>query len=135
MCPVHAEQPTIEQQPALSVLAVMAEDSIAAFNERDRAGGASKAFEADDRGIAAREAVAELLRRAQALVANTFDEAADAAAAGHRVIWCQADALNPCWDASRGLPDRIPVRHWGGVDAACPDCAFRAALARCGGAE
>jgi len=66
----------------------------------------------------------DLVRALRPIVAMTFKEAQAAEDRGQRVLYCQADPLNPCWDNRK---DDVPGQHWGGGDA-CPECNLRAAL-------
>lgn len=92
-------------------------------------------------------AIDELMVAARPLVARSFDEARDnedqriaarksGAYPPPEMLWCRADALNPCW--MPGTP--YTGKHWGwtpdaeGDGEVCEHCRLRAALARAGGA-
>jgi hypothetical protein len=55
----------------------------------------------------------------------TYHEARNADRAMRPKLYCQCDALNPCWD---NRPDDVPGKHWGGGPA-CSHCNLRAAIA------
>lgn len=67
-----------------------------------------------------------LLMAARKVVAMTFAEARAAEDQGGRLLYCQYDALNPCFD---NRPDDVPGKHWGGGDA-CPECNLRSLVAK-----
>lgn len=74
----------------------------------------------------------DLLAAVRPLVSMTLHQARDAERSYKRVIFCQCDVLNPCWDASysaSGWGEHGPGKHWGGGDA-CPECNLRAAVAK-----
>lgn len=75
---------------------------------------------------ASRPDAREPLTAARAVVAMTF---AEAQGSGGRLLYCQCDALNPCWD---NRPDDVPGKHWGG-GVACTYCNLRALIAKATG--
>lgn len=70
----------------------------------------------------------ELLAAVSPLVAMTFAEARAAQEKGQRLMFCQHDVLNPCWDG-KWSTEHGQGKHWGGGDA-CPECQLRAAIAK-----
>ena len=60
---------------------------------------------------------------ARPLVAMTLEEARK----GKRLLYCQYDPLNPCWNGSWSKEHGVN-KHWDG-DEACPECKLRAAIA------
>lgn len=84
-------------------------------------------------------AAAELGALVRPRVAMTFEEGRAAEDRGQDLIYCQFDALNPCWEpvatayrVDGWSREHGPGKHWGGDDA-CDGCRLRAALARIGG--
>ncbi|MCY1166579.1 hypothetical protein D9M73_65210 [compost metagenome] len=69
---------------------------------------------------------AGLLAAVRPVVAMTYAEARAADQRGKRLLYCQRDVLNACWD---NRPDDVPGKHWGGGDS-CPECTLRAAIAK-----
>lgn len=72
------------------------------------------------------DVVQEVIDASRAVVAMTFSEARDADMNGTRLLYCNADVLNPCYD---GRSTDIHGKHWGGGDA-CTACTLRSTLAR-----
>lgn len=84
---------------------------------------------ADARLIAASK---DLLTAARPLVAMTFAEARAAEDRGdRRLMYCQHDVRNPCWDGQWGK-EHGAGKHWDGSEA-CPECNLRAAIAKATG--
>jgi hypothetical protein len=80
-------------------------------------------------------AAPELLEAARPLVAMTFTEAREAEDHSKRLMFCDFDSLNPCWDKDRaasGWGEHGPGRHWGG-GLSCKSCNLRAAIAKATG--
>ncbi len=103
----------------VDVLAVM-EMAAGAMRKSDATYSAAKVLEA-------RAAIAELIEAAGHRVANSFAEAQGMDDRGEHPIWCEVDALHPCWSDGRNQSTALPLQHWGGGDA-CPECRLRAAL-------